>query len=93
VAEGRWAMLRPEFADWYPSLRPDEWYPAVYLAELVLEHRRSGEPRWELESRVPCDEHFRYRGGHSRAYRHLRTRRNDPLARAPSVESDGQQLQ
>jgi hypothetical protein len=84
MAEEREAMLRPEFADWYPNLQPDWWYPAEKLAELVVEQRESSEPRWDLESRVPCDEHFLYRGGNPRGHPHPRTRRSDSRAHEPS---------
>lgn len=79
MAEVREAMLRPEFREWYPTLQPDRWYPARQLADLVLEQRRSGEPRWEFESRVPADEHFLFRGGEPRAGSPGRTRRSDRL--------------
>jgi hypothetical protein len=77
MAEVREAMLRHEFREWYPTLRPDWWYPARQLADLVLEQRRSGEPRWEFESRVPSDAHFLFRGGLPRGQSHARTRRSD----------------
>lgn len=91
MAEVREAMLRPEFREWYPSLQPDWWYPAHALAELVLEQRRSGEPRWELESRVPSDRHFLFRGGRPRNELAARTRRSDPLSgmRASSEHGPG----
>jgi hypothetical protein len=37
VDDTREAMLRPEFSDGYPRLRPDWWYPARQLAETVPE--------------------------------------------------------
>jgi hypothetical protein len=77
MAEIREAMLRPEFRDWYPTLQADWWYPARQLADLVLEQRRSGEPRWELEARIPPDEHFLFRGGRPRGEATARTRRTD----------------
>lgn len=77
MAEKREAMLRPEFTDWYPNLRPDWWYPARELAELVLEQRKAGEPRWQLEPRVPADAHFLFRGGEPRRRSDARTRRSD----------------
>jgi hypothetical protein len=77
MVEAREAMLRRDFREWYPTLKPDSWYPAQQLADLVLEQRRSGEPRWELESRVPSDTHFLFRGGRPRGNAVARTRRSD----------------
>jgi hypothetical protein len=77
MAEVREAMLRPEFREWYPALLADRWYPARQLAELVLEQRRSSEPRWEFEARIPPDEHFLFRGGRTRGDTPARTRRSD----------------
>ena len=81
MREGREAMLRPEFGEWYPALKADGWYPARQLADLALEQRRSGEPQWELESRVPSDAHFLFRGGRPRGDASARTRRSDATAR------------
>lgn len=78
----REAMLRPEFKDWYPTLSPDRWYPARQLADVVLEQRRSMEPHWEFEERVPSNEHFLFRGGYARDEQKSRTRRSD---RAPGT--------
>ncbi len=77
MAEAREAMLRLEFREWYPHIRADWWYPARRLADLVLEQRRSFEPHWELESRVPSDQHFLFRGGRARGGSQLRTRDSD----------------
>ena len=87
MAELREAILLPEFREWYPTLQADWWYPARQLADLVLEHRRSGEPRWELESRIPSGEHFLFRGGHPRRDPSVRTRRSDHLA-GPHLSSE-----
>lgn len=93
MAERREAMLRPEFREWYPTLKADWWYPARQLADLVLEQRQSGEPRWEFESRVPSDEHFLFRGGRPRGDSPARTRHSDrppgthpASAHGPSVD-------
>jgi hypothetical protein len=88
MAEIREAMLRPEFREWYPALQADWWYPARQLAELVLEQRRSGEPRWELEARIPPGEHFLFRGGRPRGDTSARTRRSD---RHPGSQSSREQ--
>jgi hypothetical protein len=89
MAEIREAMLRPEFRDWYPTLQADRWYPARQLADLVLEQRRSGEPRWELESRIPPDAHFLFRGGRPRGDTTARSRRSDRISNRPSPKERG----
>jgi hypothetical protein len=91
VDDPREAMLRPEFRDWYPSLTPDRWYSARQLADIVLEQRRTGEPHWELEERVPPDEHFLFRGGRARGQSPSRTRRSDqpPGAHPPESPAPG----
>jgi hypothetical protein len=72
--EGR---LREQFRDWYPIIEPGRWYHADALVELVLHHRRSGTPRWEMEPRIPCDQCFEFRGGTVRGDSEARTRRSD----------------
>jgi hypothetical protein len=86
-------MLRPEFRDWYPSLTPDRWYSAIQLADIVLDQRRSSEPYWEFEERVPSNEHFFFRGGRARGQTPGRTRRSDhpPGTHSPSEESQGRE--
>jgi hypothetical protein len=92
VDDPREAMLRPEFQDWYPSLTPDRWYSARQLADIVLDQRRSGEPHWELEDRVPPSEHFHLRGGRARGQTQARTRRGDPPGtHSPSEESQSRE--
>jgi hypothetical protein len=78
MARPREGCLREEFRDWYPSIASDAWYPADELTRLVLDHRRSGTPRWEAaEQRIPSDEHFEFRGGSPRADPAERTRHGD----------------
>ena len=72
--EGR---LRPEFEQWYPSLRGDVWYPADELTSAVLKQLQEGGPRWHSEDRVPSDAHFQFRGGEPQPQRSHRTRRLD----------------
>jgi hypothetical protein len=93
VDDPREAMLRPEFQDWYPSLTPDRWYSAGQLADIVLHQRRSVEPHWELEERVPSSEHFYFRGGRARGQSPARTRRSDhpPGTHSPFEESQGRE--
>jgi hypothetical protein len=93
VDDQREAMLRPEFQEWYPSLTPDRWYSARQLADIVLQQRRSAEPHWEFEERVPSNEHFLFRGGRARGQSPARTRRRDypPETPFPSGESQGRE--
>jgi hypothetical protein len=72
--EGR---LRPEFEQWYPSLRRDVWYPADELTAVVLKQLQDDGPRWHSEDRVPSDEHFQFRGGEPQPQGSQRTRRLD----------------
>lgn len=91
MEDPREAMLRPEFREWYPSLKPDRWYPARQLADIVLDQRRSGGPHWEFEDRVPSDAHFLFRGGEVRGPTATRTRRSDhpPGTHSPPREGTG----
>jgi hypothetical protein len=72
--EGR---LRPEFEQWYPSLRQGVWYPADELTAVVLKQLQDDGPRWHSEDRVPSDAHFQFRGGEPQPQRSQRTRRLD----------------
>jgi hypothetical protein len=75
----REGQLKAEYRDWYPTLDPTEWYPAALLSRVVLAQLSEGEPRWHPEPRVPCDAHFRFRGGEEASDRpSTRTRRTDP---------------
>ena len=73
----REAVLKPEYRDWYPSLVAGIGYRASWLAALVRHQRRWAEPRWALEPRVPCNQHFLFRGGWCWPRLHGRTRRLD----------------
>jgi hypothetical protein len=73
----REGSLRQEFADWYPGVKPGVWYPAAELAQTVLQQRRSHQPSWEFEDRVPSDRHFVFRGGGSGPRTGTRSRRTD----------------
>lgn len=83
----REALLRPEYREWFPGLVPGIWYHAAWLAEIVREQQERGAPRWAIEGRLPCDEHFAFRGGRARSPTQ-RTRRTD-VADATSHESGG----
>ena len=78
----REGSLKREYRDWYPGVVPGVWYRAEWLAKIVLEQRRSGEPHWEFEDRVPPNHHFLFRGGDPRPRTGARTRRSDNLGRA-----------
>ena len=73
----RQALLKPEYQDWYPWVRPGLWYRARWLTELVLRQRQSIEPRWEAERRVPSDRHFTFRGGETERVDGTQTRHSD----------------
>jgi hypothetical protein len=78
MTDRREGMLRAEFQDWYPNVEAGRWYVADELTNLVLAHRRFGTPQWELEQRLPSDEHFEFRGGTPRGSSVTKTRRGDP---------------
>jgi hypothetical protein len=59
---GRQALLRREFADWYPGIKPGTWHDAGWVREMVLAQQRHGSPRWALKGRILDDEHFRFQG-------------------------------
>jgi hypothetical protein len=73
----RQVRLRPEYADLYRGIPPNEWWPAWLLAERLLAQAESqGIPP---EQRICDPKHFMFRGGTSREPRlqDLRTRRSD----------------
>jgi hypothetical protein len=55
----RLARLRPEFADSYPGITPDQWEPAAELAERI-ENLLCRQPAREhaLPGRVLSSDHF-----------------------------------
>ena len=80
----REARLRPEYADMYPRLRPDRWYPIPKLVKR-LDVRPSGSPRPLL------DEHFEFRAGLDRrnpAWSELRQRADDRPPEQPALLQD-----
>jgi hypothetical protein len=86
----REVSLRAEFRDWYPSIEPGVWYPAITMVLRVRRQQRASGPRWSLSSRVLDEEHFSFRGGEPRL-EPLRTRRTDPAPRGrPSRDSIGE---
>jgi hypothetical protein len=73
----REALLRPEYREWYPGLKPGIWYNANWVTEAVMEQHRSGEPTWAVEGRLPSDAHFTFRGGRPRSPGEPVSRRTD----------------
>jgi hypothetical protein len=73
----RQVRLRPQYADLYPGIPPNEWWPAWLMAERLLALAEAqGVPPHE---RICNPSHFAFRGGQSRGPRlqDLRTRRSD----------------
>jgi hypothetical protein len=81
----REGLLKLEFKDWYPTLVAGVWYRADWLTDTVLQQLRLGEPRWQPEDRVPCDQHCVFRGGRSDRRRGTWTRRTDEGRRSKSA--------
>ena len=66
----REARLRPEYATFYPGIRPDRWEPAAVLADTVLAGSILRGQRNSLSGqRVLLESHFEFRGGDDRAGR------------------------
>jgi hypothetical protein len=59
----RLARLRPEYADWYPSIIIRTWQEASLVAEAVQRQLATGSPAWVPGSRVLSDAHFEFQGG------------------------------
>lgn len=74
----REGCVRPEFEQWYPTLRTGVWYPADELTAAVLKQLQHESPRWHSEERVPSDSHFEFRGGDFEPGRSRRSRHLDP---------------
>jgi len=74
----REGCLRPEFEQWYPTLRSGVWYPADELTAAVIKQLRHESPRWQSEGRVPSDSHFEFRGGDFQPVRSRESRHLDP---------------
>jgi hypothetical protein len=89
MGDQREGRLREQFRDWYPTVEAGRWYPALELTRLVLEHRRSGTPRWESEPRIPCDQCFEFRGGPVWRDSAARTRSGDIPANHTESPADG----
>lgn len=83
----REAQLKAAYADWYPGLDAEVWFPAAWVATQVLEQLRRGEPRWALSARVLANDHFAFRGGAADRASDLRTRASDDVS--PGREHTG----
>jgi hypothetical protein len=60
--QNRVAQLKPEYRDCYQGVNL-AWHNAAWLAEVVLQRRRSEPPVWALEGRALPDDHFEFMGG------------------------------
>jgi hypothetical protein len=60
----REVKLKSEFADTYPGLQSDVWYPAARVAEYFLARlAQVPSATTELTDRVLDERHFEFRGG------------------------------
>ena len=60
----RLAKVKPEHKHCYQGVSL-AWHNAAWLAEVVLQRRRSEPKVWALDGRALPDEHFEFRGGSS----------------------------
>jgi len=61
----REARVRPEYAAFYPALRPGEWAAAAIVADRVVAGRLICGSGTVVRGRVLLDSHFEFRGGGS----------------------------
>ena len=84
------ALLRPEFADIYPGIPPNEWQPTAVMAALVLDLRRSPQPGTRpARPLVLNEQHFAFRGVVSAGSREERQRHRRE-GRRDSEREDGE---
>ena len=57
--------MRPEYAAFYPALRPGDWAPAATVADRVMAGWLIGGGAAVVRGRVLLDTHFEFRGGGS----------------------------
>jgi hypothetical protein len=63
----REARLRPEYAHFYPMLKPGVWDAAAVIAEKITATRLLQlEDAYVLHDRVLAESHFEFRGGSPR---------------------------
>lgn len=83
----REARLKPESAEYYPTLSPDRWYTAAAVAGLATGARiiRDG-PSTTVVERILQSDQFEFRGGSPRSgsWAGMRTRHQDRRARPGS---------
>jgi hypothetical protein len=73
----RMAQLKPEYRTFYQGIDL-EWHNAAWLAEVLMQRRRSEPAVWALEGRALPDDHFEFMGGPTqRRMPGCRTRRQD----------------
>ena len=63
----REAALRPAAAEFYPFLPARMWTSAGHLTELVARYRGVRADATDRDNRVLSEDHFRFRGGDTRA--------------------------
>lgn len=59
----RQARLRPEFAQLYPGLQPDAWFPAASVSEMLIARARTRRGTHDTAQRSLDPRHFEFRGG------------------------------
>jgi hypothetical protein len=91
----REARLKPEFAELYPPLDPDEWLPAAVASARVLLWQARQRGAFSLGQRTLDPRHFEFRGGVADAEspRHQGTRFGDhetdwPLRREARLRAE-----
>jgi hypothetical protein len=71
------AQLKPEYRDCYPGIDL-AWHNAAWLAEVVIQRRRSEPAVWALAGRALPNDHFEFMGGQNQHRLHgCRSRRQD----------------
>lgn len=70
------ALLRAEFAEFYPGIPPNVWQPAAVMVNLVLGLRRHGRQAAQAgRDHVLNEDHFTFRGVASTASHEARQQR------------------
>lgn len=59
----RQARLRPEYAELYPGLQPDAWFPASSVSEMLIARARTRRSTHDTAQRSLNPRHFEFRGG------------------------------
>ena len=74
----REARLRPEFAEYYPTIPAGRWVPASEIGVRLLTYVAKGGTIPEGDGRLLRGDHFEFRGAARRGTARLRTRHEDP---------------